>query len=162
MISAMIISLAVVQFCSIVYLSFELGKVSIDLKFNLKYLYAALSVTDREIAYHAKKNRQYLRNEFKGKETEAYKKAAIAEKFAERAFSLASNATLGVIALNATIPKPRPLTKEQITRNKLAAKKIEEAMFGDEPDDWLHEDLDEAERDILEKVKEHSVKFNGA
>lgn len=88
----------------------------------------------------------------------ALRRAAIADKVAERAFNLASTANLGVVALQRTLSQPRFVNKQSLTRNALAKKEVD-ALFGSEGFDWLYPVLDDESRDLLDKAKDHHEKF---
>lgn len=95
----------------------------------------------------------------KGLMESSLRKAAIAEKFAERAFSLASTANLGVVALQKTLQtRPRLVTKESSTRNELAKKEVDSLFGGTGNFDWLRPVLSDEENDLLDQVEAHNLK----
>lgn len=92
------------------------------------------------------------------------RKVAIAEKFADRAFSMASTANLGVIALQKTLQTPRFMHKEQSQRNQLAKNEIEELYNGTGSNgshDYLSsipEFLTKDEQQIFDLIEEQRMK----
>lgn len=87
-------------------------------------------------------------------------KAAIATKLAERAFSLASTANLGIVALQRALQQPRILNKEGLQRNALAKQQVDNLFGKGDGFDWLYPVLDDESRDILEKAKDHQERFS--
>lgn len=90
-----------------------------------------------------------------------YRICKIAEKTADRAFSMASSANLGVVALQQALRVPRLMTKQQGLQNKTAKSAVNE-LFGGELDpakfDWLYPALNEEERDVIDKARDHLEK----
>lgn len=90
--------------------------------------------------------------------------AKVAEKFAERAFTMASTANLGVIALQKTLQTPRFMTKEQSQRNQLAKNEVEELYNGEDSNgshDYLAsipEFLTKDEQQIFDIIEEQRMK----
>jgi hypothetical protein len=94
----------------------------------------------------------------------AERKAAIAMKFAERAFSLASTATISIAILQKALPG-RPLIvakaqqlKEQVAKDEISltlAKGAEEGSGFD----WMYSALTPEEQDMVDKVIEHNSKY---
>jgi hypothetical protein len=83
----------------------------------------------------------------------------IAEKFAERAFNLASAANLGIVALQKSLATPRIMTKEQVVKNTLAKEQIDELFTGGGSMDWLRPILSDEELEILDKAEEERNKI---
>lgn len=94
-----------------------------------------------------------------GRIEQVARRAAIAEKMGERAFNLASSATIGVVALQKSLATPRLLTKTQVTQNLLAKTEIDRLFTKDGDMEWLKPVLSDEELDILEKAEEHQAKF---
>lgn len=88
----------------------------------------------------------------------AIRKAAIAEKMADRAFNMASSANLGVIALQKALAVPRLLTKEQGQRNELAKQNIDALFSGGDALDFLKPIATEEELLAIEKIQEDKRK----
>lgn len=85
----------------------------------------------------------------------------IATKLAERAFNLASTANVGNAILAKTLQsRPRLKTKEQLLKNDLAQKKLDDLLGGDEYD-FLRSVMSDEENDLLDQVKQHTTKHNG-
>ena len=109
-------------------------------------------------------DRWYVRNEaarkkhearIKGECTKMYISAKIAEKVADRAFNMASSANLGVIAMQKALVQPRLMTKEQLQRNQLAKKQIDEIFSeGDEVLNMLRPVASEEELEVIDKILE--------
>ena len=103
-----------------------------------------------------------------GQLEKAQRRAAIAEKLAERAFSLANTATLGVVSLSKTLPvRHRYANKEDLKTNELAKDAISSAYqreWGVKLEPELHtydEFLDDSEKEILKNAQNYDQKFNG-
>lgn len=91
----------------------------------------------------------------KGECTKMYISAKIAEKVADRAFNMASSANLGVIAMQKALVQPRLMTKEQLQRNQLAKKQIDEIFSeGDEVLNMLRPVASEEELEVIDKILE--------
>lgn len=85
--------------------------------------------------------------------------AKVSEKTAERAFNLASASNLGVLALQKSLQIPRPMTKQQGTRNLLAKKEVD-ALFSNEGIyDYLRPTLDPEENEALDQFLEDKEKM---
>ena len=90
-----------------------------------------------------------------GVRTKMYISAKIAEKVADRAFNMASSANLGVIAMQKALVQPRLMTKEQLQRNQLAKKQIDEIFSeGDEVLNMLRPVASEEELEVIDKILE--------
>jgi hypothetical protein len=94
-------------------------------------------------------------------------KAAVAEKFAERAFTMASTANLGVMALQKSLQLPRPLTKSGLQRNQLAKNEVDKLFNTNREDDvltthggfdYLRPILSQEENDILDALEMEKLK----
>ena len=86
-------------------------------------------------------------------------RGAIAEKFAERAFSLASSANIGVVALQKTLQtRPRVPSRENLLRNELAKREVDSLFQPSGSFDWLRPILSDEENDLLDQVEEHQKK----
>lgn len=107
---------------------------------------------------------KYELGKIEGRRTKMYISAKIAEKFAERAFTMASTANLGVIALQKTLQTPRFMHKEQSQRNQLAKNEIEELYNGTDSNgshDYLSsvpEFLTKDEQQIFDIIEEQRMK----
>lgn len=88
-------------------------------------------------------------------------KAAIAEKTGDRAFNIASSATLGVMALQKSLATPRLITKRQATQNQLAKHDIEKLYTTEGSFDYLRSVMTDEELDILDSALAHQQKANG-
>lgn len=93
-----------------------------------------------------------------GKLEQVYRKAAIAEKLAERSFNIASSATLGVIALQKTLAVPRIASKPMLQRNLLAKNEIDKLFTTEGSYDFLRSELSEEELEVLDKLEEQKLK----
>lgn len=90
-------------------------------------------------------------------------KAKIAEKLADRAFSLASSANLAVMHLQRILQtRPKIFKKEELVLNEIAQQKVMETVGGS-PNyagfDWLYPILSQEERDVLDNAMEHAAKY---
>jgi hypothetical protein len=110
-----------------------------------------------EVRFPVIQNNQKL----KGRIDKIHITAKVAEKFAERAFNMASASNLAVVALQRTLATPRILTKEQGVKNLLAKKEVDELFTNKGMMDWLKPTMSDEELDLLEKAEEHHAKFNG-
>lgn len=105
---------------------------------------------------------KHVQNQAEGLNKKTAFDARLAEKFADRAMSLASGANIATIALQRAIFSGRRMpSKEQIERDRLARKKVKDILGGSEWE-YLKPLLNEEELDVLEKAMEHQVKFNDA
>lgn len=77
----------------------------------------------------------------------------VATKMADRAFNMASSATLGVVALQKALAVPRLLTKQQGQMNQLAKNEIDELFKVKGAQDWLRPLMSDEELDILDKAE---------
>lgn len=87
-----------------------------------------------------------------------YRVAKLAEKFAERAFSLASTANLGVVALQKSLQVPRIMNKNQANRNQLAKKQVDELFESGGGFEWLRPVLSDEENELIDQAIEYSEK----
>ena len=97
----------------------------------------------------------YIRSAIKGEIDQYTIIAKVAQKMADRAFNMASSATIGVVALQRSLAIPKPVTKQQGLQNKLASEQVD-ALFKDE---WLRATMSPEEIDLLEKSLDHRNKF---
>lgn len=90
-------------------------------------------------------------------------KIKLAEKMADRAFSLASSANLACMHIQRTLAvRPQFATKKQMMSNELAQKQVQETITGQETKtevdysdiDWMYSALDEEERKIVDNARE--------
>lgn len=96
-----------------------------------------------------------LQKKEQGQRTKMYISAKIAEKIADRAFNMASSANLGVIAMQKALVQPRLMTKEQLQKNQLAKKQIDEIFSeGDEVLNMLRPVASEEELEVIDKILE--------
>jgi hypothetical protein len=84
----------------------------------------------------------------------------IAEKFAERAFNLASSANLGVVALQKSLAQPRLLTKTQLNQNAVAKNDIDKLFTTQGGMDWLRPILSDEELEILDEAERAKERHN--
>jgi hypothetical protein len=96
-----------------------------------------------------------------GEHESAIRKAAVAEKFAERAFTVANAASLGVIALQKSLAIPRIMTKEQAQKNQLAKSNIDKLFTTGGQFDFLRPVLSDEDNALLDDIEEHNAKQNG-
>lgn len=97
-----------------------------------------------------------------GVKEQHWRKVAIAEKMAERAFNMASSANLGVVALQKALQVPRVMNKAQLDQNGLAKRQVDELFSGETGFDWLRPILSNDENEILDKIEEEKRrKMNG-
>lgn len=106
------------------------------------------------VEHHVQIQNQYIGKKYEGKLEQAIRKAAIAEKFAERGFTMASTANLGVIALQKSLSLPRVLTKHQEQRNQLANNEVDKLFTKEGKYDFMMPFLDEEQRAIIEAIEE--------
>ena len=88
----------------------------------------------------------------------ALRRAGMAERYAERAFSAANAAALGVIALQKALAIPRPLTKPQVIANKLAKQDIDRLFNANGGWDWMKPYMSEEDLEVIEKIEEEKMK----
>lgn len=82
------------------------------------------------------------------------------EKLAERAFSLASSANVGLVSVSRTLnTKPRLPSRHTSTQDALINKKVDK-MFGDTFDqyEWLRPVLSNEENDVLDQIIQNNGK----
>jgi hypothetical protein len=100
-----------------------------------------------------------------GKMDKLYVASKISEKFAERAFTMASTANLGVIALQKALQTPKFLTKVQSQRNQLAKNEVDKLFTTEGEFDYLRSILPQEEIDVLDAIERQKMKdanSNGA
>jgi len=97
-----------------------------------------------------------------GKIDKMYLSSKIAEKFAERAFNMASSANLGVIALQKSLAQPRIMTKHQTVRNELAKNEVDKLFTTEGNFDFLRPILSDEENDLLDEMEKHNLKNGNA
>ena len=92
----------------------------------------------------------------KAEREQAHIKVAIASKFAERAFSMASTANVACMALQRSLQVRKVYTpKPQLIANEIAQKEVSKAVGGSvdySNIDWLYPTLSEDERDIVDNA----------
>lgn len=93
-----------------------------------------------------------------GKREKQERRSAIAEKTADRAFSMASSASLGVIALQKALAVPRILSKPQVLANQLAKKGVDDIFSNDTTFDFMRPYLDDEENEQIDKIIEARTK----
>ena len=93
-----------------------------------------------------------------GKLQKYYISAKIAEKFAERAFNMASAANLGVVALQKSLATPKIMTAQQSIKNQLAKKEVDKLFSTDGGFDFLRPILSDEENDILDSIEQQKLK----
>lgn len=100
-------------------------------------------------------------DKIEGQMEQVRRAAAISEKLADRAFSLASSANVGLGILSKSLAvRPRHLSKEQSAQNQKAKEQLAD-LFGMEEYEYLKPLLNDEELDILEKAQESYIKVNG-
>lgn len=101
--------------------------------------------------------------EFDGRLTKMYIAAKVAEKTAERAFNMASSATLSCIAIQKSLQTPKIMTKKQLEKNLLAKTQVDKILGDDDMFTWLRPVLGEEENEVLDQVLEEKRKaeYNG-
>lgn len=122
---------------------------------------------DEYCARNALSTRQYFERLFPkpqkpkdGLLEKAIRRAAVAEKLADRAFSLASTASLGVLALQKTLAvRPRIVSEDQRKRNELAKAKLDELFGNSGGFEWFRPILSDEELDVLDKAQAHLDQF---
>lgn len=124
----------------------------ITLIFNISILLAVFLLSRR------RQSHQVVVKYVKDKKTRGlldkmYIRAVIAEKTAEKAFSLASASSLGVMALQKSLAVPRPLTKTQLVQNELAKKQVDGLFSQEGSFDWIRPLLSEEENAILDDIE---------
>lgn len=93
-----------------------------------------------------------------GKLDQAQIKAAIAEKMADRAFSMASSANLGIVALQKALVAPRLITKPQLINNQLAKKGVDQLFSIDNEIEFMRPLMTDDEIEVYEKMKKEKEK----
>lgn len=88
-------------------------------------------------------------------------KAAVSEKMAHRAFQVASAASLGVIALQKTLPLPRLPERGDAVKNHLASKEIDKLFTKNGSFELLKPILDDESLDFLDKMERDKLKEEG-
>ena len=90
-------------------------------------------------------------------------KVKVSEKLSDRAFSLASSANLGLMAVQRTlVVRPAYASKKQMIKNELAQQQVTEAIVGiKKPEDidysevdWMYAALDDDERELVDRARE--------
>lgn len=99
-----------------------------------------------------------LEPKVRGQLRKAQIRASVAEKFAERAFNMASAANLGVVALQKSLATPRIMTPQQVTRNQLAKNEVDNLFTSNGGFDYLRPILSDEENDILDSIEEQKLK----
>lgn len=84
--------------------------------------------------------------------------AKIAEKTADRAFQMASQASLSCVALQKSLAMPRLLTKNQINQNKLAKKQVDDILGENDMFSWMRPTLSDEENELLDDVLKEKEK----
>jgi len=108
--------------------------------------------------------RECISNKLKGEISGTLCKVAIAEKFAERAFSLASTANLSCMYLQKSLAtRPAFVSHQKQLQNEVIQAEVQKAVGGTTQDmagfDWLYPCLSEEERDLIDKALDHSAKY---
>lgn len=108
--------------------------------------------------------RECISNSLKGEITVALRKSAIAEKFAERAFSLASTANLSCMYIQKSLAtRPAFVSHQKQLQNEIIQTEVQKAIGGTTQDmagfDWLYPCLSDEERDLIDKALDHSAKY---
>jgi hypothetical protein len=89
-------------------------------------------------------------------------RSRMAEKFSERAFSLASSANLACMAIQRTLQvRPQYVVKNQQIANEVAQKTVMEKVGGSKDYsgfDWIYPILSDEDRDLLDKALQGSQK----
>lgn len=125
-----------------------------DADFRLAQAVKQLTITVDQVVTKTNKN---LAKKL-GEHESAIRKAAIAEKFAERAFTMASTANLGVIALQKSLATPKLLTKQQVQRNQLAKNEVDKLFTTEGEYDFLRTILSDEDNEVLDRLEEHKLK----
>jgi len=95
--------------------------------------------------------------EIQGKLDKYYINAKIAEKMAERSFTMASTASLGVIALQKALATPRYLSKDALKRNELAKREVDKIFSNDGKLEYLRDFATDEEREVLDQIIEKKM-----
>jgi hypothetical protein len=139
---------------------------TLSILINLALIFAVWRLSLRRAATYVQKF-WYVDKKQCAKIEKALLKASISEKFAERAFNLASTANLTCMHLSRTLAtRPAWVTKHQMLKNEIAQNAIKEAIGGptgekDMSDfDFLYTVLGDEERDIVDKAVEHNAKYS--
>jgi len=109
----------------------------------------------KQITYYVPHN---LERKLKGKLDATHVSAKIAEKFAERAFNMASSANIGIVALQKSLATPRIMTAQQSIQNQLAKKEVDKIFTTDGGFDFLRPILSDEENDILDSIEQQKLK----
>jgi len=109
------------------------------------------------LEYQAKPNNHELKKSI-GQAHKALITAKIAEKTAERAFSLASSANVGVGVLSrALATRPKWISRDQTIRDEVAKKQLGE-LFGEDQSEWIKPLLDDDEIALFDEAKRQAEK----
>lgn len=114
--------------------------------------------TDMFVEAFMKRTKKELLAGIRGQAEKYHIKAKIAEKTADRALSMASASTQGVLALQKALATPRIMTKQQSLRNVLAKKEVDEIFEKEDMFSWMRPVLGEDENELLDKVLEAKEK----
>lgn len=129
---------------------------------NLCLIYAVWKLLRRQPKVVENVHFKFFKNKkLDGKLDKYFISAKIAEKFAERAFNMASAANLGVVALQKAMQQPRLATKQQLERNQLAKNSIDKLFTTEGNFDFLRPILSDEENDLLDEMEKHKLK-NGS
>jgi len=93
-----------------------------------------------------------------GKIDKMYICTKVAEKFAERAFNIASAASLGVVALQKSLSVPKIMTKPVAQRNILAKDEVDRLFTTEGNFDFLRPILSDEELDVLDEIEKDKYK----
>jgi len=117
-----------------------------------------VAVRQKPILHITKHVPHKLYPKLEGQLKQAQIRAAISEKFAERAFTMASTANLGVIALQKSLAVPKFITKAQSQRNQLAKNEIDKLFTTEGEFDYLRSILPQEEIEILDAMEREKIK----
>ena len=142
---------------------------TLNILIDLCLIAAVYSLSKRKRVWTQRFTRTFdCSREVRGKLDKALVQVKMAERFSERAFSLASSANLACMALQRTLQVRPYASKQQRLANEIAQKEVKEAIGGPQsgdslPDysgfDWLYPVLSDEERDIVDKAIELSAKY---
>ena len=91
---------------------------------------------------------------FMGEFDSHYIKLKLAEKLADRAFSMASSANVALVAISKAVAiKPPRFSRKEMSADQVLARKVQ-AITGAELGEWLAPVLSSEELDILEQAKQ--------
>lgn len=117
------------------------------------------SILEKNAALHDA-SRKKIHNDVRGMLAGQTVSLKLAEKLADRAFSLASSANVGIVALSRSLQtRPKKYKKEEILADEAATKKVGD-VFGASMGEWLKPVMSAEEIDVFEAAQQHYAKHS--